>query len=255
MVDDAIIVLENIHRHIEHGMTAQGGRPQGRPSELAWPIVAMTTTLVAVYLPIGFIGGLTGTLFTEFAFTLAGAVLISGVVALTLSPMMCAKMLQSTEDSADNRLEHWLDQRFEALRRVYQRDLDRVLDDRAGVLVFGAVILASCYFLFVRSPAELAPAEDLGLIFYLAESDPYVTLEYIEQYSAEIGQITRDNAGNRGQLPVQWGKSRGQWRQQWRFWRLHLQALGRARTQLHGSAERDHPAPHRGHSRTPGPMR
>ncbi|MFO7552963.1 MAG: efflux RND transporter permease subunit [Haliea sp.] len=191
VVDDAIIVVENIHRHIEHGMTPTEAALKGA-RELAWPIVAMTTTLVAVYLPIGFIGGLTGTLFTEFAFTLAGAVLISGVVALTLSPMMCAKMLQSTEDSADNRLERWLDRRFEALRRVYQRDLDRVLDDRAGVLVFGAVILASCYFLFVRSPAELAPAEDLGLIFYLAESDPYVTLEYIEQYSAEIGQITRD---------------------------------------------------------------
>ncbi len=191
VVDDAIIVVENIHRHIEHGMTPTEAALKGA-RELAWPIVAMTTTLVAVYLPIGFIGGLTGTLFTEFAFTLAGAVLISGVVALTLSPMMCARMLQSSADSADNRLEHWLDQRFEALRRVYQRDLDRVLDDRGGVLVFGAVILASCYFLFVRSPAELAPAEDLGLIFYLAESDPFVTLEYIEQYSAEIGQITRE---------------------------------------------------------------
>jgi multidrug efflux pump len=191
VVDDAIIVVENIHRHIEQGMAPMDAALKGA-RELAWPIVAMTTTLVAVYLPIGFIGGLTGTLFTEFAFTLAGAVLISGVVALTLSPMMCAKMLQSTADSGNNRLEHWLDQRFEALRRVYQRDLDRVLDDRAGVLVFGAVILASCYFLFVRSPAELAPAEDLGLIFYLAESDPYATLEYIEQYSAEIGAITRE---------------------------------------------------------------
>tara|TARA_R110000772_G_scaffold204812_2_gene314964 strand:- start:73092 stop:76166 length:3075 start_codon:yes stop_codon:yes gene_type:complete len=190
VVDDAIIVLENIHRHIEAGMAPKEAALLGA-SELAWPIVAMTTTLIAVYIPIGFVGGLTGTLFTEFAFTLAGAVLISGVVALTLSPMMCARLLRSDEGDNSNRLEHWLDQRFEALRRVYQRDLDRVLDDRGGVLLFGAIIIVSCYFLFVRSPSELAPSEDIGLIFYLAESDPYVTLDYIEQYTAEIGQITR----------------------------------------------------------------
>ena len=190
VVDDAIIVLENIHRHIEAGMAPKEAALLGA-SELAWPIVAMTTTLIAVYIPIGFVGGLTGTLFTEFAFTLAGAVLISGVVALTLSPMMCARLLRRDEGDNSNRLEHWLDQRFEALRRVYQRDLDRVLDDRGGVLLFGAIIIVSCYFLFVRSPSELAPSEDIGLIFYLAESDPYVTLDYIEQYTAEIGQITR----------------------------------------------------------------
>ncbi|MBA6413896.1 efflux RND transporter permease subunit [Parahaliea sp. F7430] len=191
VVDDAIIVLENIHRHIEHGMSPRDASIKGA-RELAWPIVAMTTTLIAVYIPIGFVGGLTGTLFTEFAFTLAGAVLISGVVALTLSPMMCAKLL--SKDSAENgsRLEHWLDQRFEALRGVYQRDINRVLDDRTGILVFGAIVIASCYFLFLRAPSELAPPEDLGLIFYLAEGDPYVTREYMEMYTAEIGQITRD---------------------------------------------------------------
>ncbi|RLQ21370.1 multidrug efflux protein [Seongchinamella sediminis] len=193
VVDDAIIVLENIHRHIEEGMAPVDAALKGA-RELAWPIVAMTTTLVAVYLPIGFIGGLTGTLFTEFAFTLAGAVLISGLVALTLSPMMCARMLSRDAGSNDNRLEHWLDQRFEALRRVYQRDLNRVMDDRAGMIVFGAVILASCYFLFLRSPSELAPPEDLGLIFYIAEADPHVTLEYMETYTHEIGQITRETA-------------------------------------------------------------
>ena len=191
VVDDAIIVLENIHRHIEHGMTPLDAALKGA-RELAWPIVAMTTTLIAVYLPIGFLGGLTGTLFTEFAFTLAGAVLISGVVALTLSPMMCAKLLPADAGENDNRLERWLDARFEALRLVYQRDLDRVLDDRVGVMVFGAIILASCYFLFVRSPAELAPEEDLGLIFYIAEADPYVTLDYMEKYTAELGRISRE---------------------------------------------------------------
>jgi multidrug efflux pump len=191
VVDDAIIMLENIHRHIERGLAPMDAALLGA-RELTWPIVAMTTTLIAVYIPIGFVGGLTGTLFTEFAFTLAGAVLISGIVALTLSPMMCARLLRKDEGGSSNRLEHWLDQRFDALRKVYQHDLGRVLDDRAGVLVFGAVIIVSCYLLFVRSPSELAPAEDIGLIFYLAESDPYVTLEYIEQYTAEIGQVTRN---------------------------------------------------------------
>ncbi|WP_116367939.1 efflux RND transporter permease subunit [Parahaliea mediterranea] len=191
VVDDAIIVLENIHRHIEEGMAPVDAALKGA-RELAWPIVAMTTTLVAVYIPIGFVGGLTGTLFTEFAFTLAGAVLISGIVALTLSPMMCAKMLSKHEEGEGNKLEKWLDDRFEALRRVYHRDLDRVMDDRAGILVFGAVVIASCYFLFMRAPSELAPPEDLGLIFYLADADPYVTLDYVEKYTAEIGAITRD---------------------------------------------------------------
>ena len=191
VVDDAIIVVENIHRHIEQGMTPLDAALKGA-RELAWPIVAMTTTLIAVYLPIGFIGGLTGTLFTEFAFTLAGAVLLSGLVALTLSPMMCSRLLRNDTGDKPNRLEHWLNRRFETLRRLYQRDLERTLDDRAGVLVFGALVLVSCYFLFVNSPAELAPEEDLGLIFYLAESDPYTTLEYMERFTAEIGHITRD---------------------------------------------------------------
>ena len=191
VVDDAIIILENIHRHVEQGMTPTDAALKGA-RELAWPIIAMTTTLVAVYLPIGFLGGLTGTLFTEFAFTLAGAVLISGVVALTLSPMMCAKLLPAEAGENDNRLEHWLDARFESLRHVYQRDLDRVLNDRIGFMVFGGIILVSCYFLFVRSPAELAPKEDLGLVFYLADADPYVTLDYMEKYTAELGEITRD---------------------------------------------------------------
>ncbi|QIB65192.1 efflux RND transporter permease subunit [Kineobactrum salinum] len=191
VVDDAIIVLENIHRHIEHGLSPMEASLKGA-RELAWPIVAMTTTLVAVYLPIGFIGGLTGTLFTEFAFTLAGAVLISGVVALTLSPMMCAKLLSADAGDSSNRLERWLDARFEALGRMYQRDLDRVLDDRGGVMLFGAIILVSCYFLFVRSPSELAPEEDSGFVFFMGDADPYVTLDYLERFTAQVDHITRE---------------------------------------------------------------
>ncbi len=187
VVDDAIIVLENIHRHVEEGMKPHAAAIQGA-RELAWPVVAMTTTLIAVYLPIGFLSGITGVLFVEFAFTLAGAVLISGIVALTLSPMMCAKMLRPHKDSGGG-LESWLDEQFEKLQRRYQKDLHTVLDEKVGIGIFAGIILASCYFLFVMSPSELAPKEDVGMAFYLAEADPGVTLEYIERYSDEAWHI------------------------------------------------------------------
>lgn len=190
VVDDAIIILENIHRHIEHGMAPRAAALLGA-RELAWPVVAMTTTLVAVYLPIGFVGGLTGTLFTEFAFTLAGAVLLSGVIALTLSPMMCARLLKPRDSAHTSRLATWLDVRFERLRLGYQQSLHTTLDDRWGMLLFGAIILVSCYFLFVNSPAELAPEEDTGFLFYILESDPGTSLEYVERYSDLLADITR----------------------------------------------------------------
>ena len=199
VVDDAIIVLENIHRHIEEGMTPYQAALKGA-HELAWPVVAMTTTLIAVYLPIGFLSGITGVLFLEFAFTLAGAVLLSGVVALTLSPMMCAKLLKPhDENSSDGRLEKWLDDMFERLRLRYQKDLHVVLNERIGVAAFGLIILVSCYFLFVMSPTELAPKEDIGLIFYMGESDPGVSLEYVESFSNvawEIDQASDAIAGD-----------------------------------------------------------
>lgn len=190
VVDDAIIILENIHRHIEDGM-APGEAALLGARELAWPVVAMTTTLVAVYVPIGFVGGLTGTLFTEFAFTLAGAVLLSGVIALTLSPMMCAKLLKPRDEADPSRLASWLDARFESLRHGYQRNLHNTLDDRWGMLLFGGIILVSCYYLFVNSPAELAPEEDTGFLFYILESDPNTSLEYVERYSDLLADITR----------------------------------------------------------------
>lgn len=189
VVDDAIIVLENIHRHIEEGMTPYDASIKGA-RELAWPVVAMTTTLVAVYLPIGFLGGITGVLFIEFAFTLAGAVMISGVIALTLSPMMCAKMLRAKQGDKTKGLDVWLDRQFEKLQHRYQRDLHITLDQRVGMGIFGLIILLSCYFLFVMSPTELAPKEDIGLAFYLAEADPGVTLEYVERFSIESARIS-----------------------------------------------------------------
>jgi multidrug efflux pump len=189
VVDDAIIVLENIHRHIEEGLSPTEAAIQGA-RELAWPVVAMTTTLVAVYLPIGFLGGLTGTLFIEFAFTLAGAVLLSGVIALTLSPMMCAKLLKPAGGARrDDRLAAWLDRRFDALRHRYQRLLHNALNDKHVIALFGAIVLVSCYFLFVTSPSELAPAEDQGAIIAQGEADPYTTLDYLERYTSRLETI------------------------------------------------------------------
>ena len=190
VVDDAIIVLENIHRHIEEGMSPYDAAIKGA-RELAWPVVAMTTTLVAVYLPIGFQGGLTGILFTEFAFTLAGAVLLSGVIALTLTPMMSAKILKPHAEGSKGRLEAWLDQRFERLRLGYQRRLHGALETKSIIALFGAIVLVSCVFLYMTAPKEQAPLEDEGFIFSIAQADPTATLDYVERYTEEVTQIAK----------------------------------------------------------------
>ncbi|WP_299595545.1 efflux RND transporter permease subunit [uncultured Microbulbifer sp.] len=188
VVDDAIIVLENVHRHIEEGMSPEDAALKGA-RELAWPIVAMTTTLIAVYLPIGFLGGLTGTLFVEFAFSLAGAVLLSGVVALTLSPMMAAKVLKPQDGRRSNRFEVWLERRLDGLESTYRRRLHGALDDRLVILLFGLIVLASCYFLFITSPSELEPKEDRGFVLGIASADSFATIDYMEQYTAEINGV------------------------------------------------------------------
>ncbi|MEN4905163.1 efflux RND transporter permease subunit [Luteimonas sp. TWI662] len=189
VVDDAIIVLENIHRHIEEGMTPFDASIRGA-RELAWPVVAMTTTLIAVYLPIGFQGGLTGVLFTEFAFTLAGSVLLSGVIALTLTPMMCAKILKPHgQGSGKSRLEAWLDRRFDALQHGYQRRLHGALQTRGVILAFGAVVLVSCAFLYIGAPKEPAPMEDEGFVFAIGSADAASTLDYVERYTEEMSDI------------------------------------------------------------------
>ena len=188
VVDDAIIVLENIHRHIEDGMKPLAAAIRGA-RELLGPVIAMTITLVAVYLPIGFIGGLTGTLFVEFAFTLAGAVLLSGVIALTLSPMMSAYLLKSHDDEAGNRFAQWLDAKFDALRRAYQRKLHGALDDKQVIGVFGLIVLVSCFFLFKTSPKELAPEEDQGFFLIFSQSDSFASLDYLTSFTKELTGI------------------------------------------------------------------
>ena len=183
VVDDAIVVVENVHRHIEMGKSRTQAALDGA-RELGLPIVAMTTTLVAVYAPIGFMGGLVGTLFTEFAFSLAGAVLISGVVALTLSPMLSAKVLKPS--GAPGRFEHAVERFFTRLANGYQRLLHGMLTQPAAVLVFAAAILASIYPMFMLSQKELAPTEDQSILFAHATGPQTATLDYDATYTREI---------------------------------------------------------------------
>ncbi|UZJ45458.1 efflux RND transporter permease subunit [Marinimicrobium sp. C6131] len=189
VVDDAIIMLENIQRHVEEGMSRLEASILGA-RQLAWPIIAMSTTLVAVFIPLGFIGGLTGILFVEFAFTLAATVVLSGVVALTLSPMMCSRILRSRSHGGPRpKFEVWLDDHFDKLRQGYQRWLHGTLNTTPVVLVFALIILVSCYFLFVSSSTELEPPEDQGFVFTIATGDAYATLDYTERNTDYINQL------------------------------------------------------------------
>jgi multidrug efflux pump len=183
VVDDAIVVVENVHRHVEMGESRFAAALSGA-RELALPIIAMTTTLVAVYAPIGFMGGLVGTLFTEFAFALAGAVLISGIVALTLSPVLSSKVLKPY--GQQGRFEQWVEHAFERLAAAYQRRLHGTLDSLPVTLLFATVVLVSIYFMFVTSKSELAPVEDQSILFFQATAPQTATLEYDEAYTRQI---------------------------------------------------------------------
>ncbi len=187
VVDDAIVVLENIHRHIEEGLSPFKAALVGA-REIASPVISMTLTLAAVYAPIGFIGGLTGALFKEFTFTLAGAVIVSGIVALTLSPMMCSRMLES--HGKEGRLTRWLDMAFDRLKNAYERLLHDSLNYRPVTLVLIFALLASLYFMFSMTPAKLAPEEDKGVIFMVMTGPKAANLDYMERYSREIYQLS-----------------------------------------------------------------
>ncbi|MFZ5958027.1 multidrug efflux RND transporter permease subunit [Pseudomonas knackmussii] len=188
VVDDAIVVVENIHRHIEEGKTPFQGAIEGA-REIAVPVVTMTITLAAVYAPIGFLSGLTGALFKEFAFTLAGAVIISGIVALTLSPMMCSRLLRHEENPSG--LAHRLDVMFDALKRRYQRSLHATLDSRPVVLVFGALVLAIIPLLLMFTHKELAPEEDQGIVFIMSSAPQTANLDYLNKYTSQFESIFR----------------------------------------------------------------
>lgn len=183
VVDDAIVVVENVHRHIEEGKTPMQAALVGA-QQVALPVVAMTLTLVAVYLPIGFLGGLTGVLFSEFALTLAGAVVVSGIVALVLSPVMCAYLLKDHEHQGA--VANWLDKQFERLHDRYQSLLGHCLHNRGAVMLFAFVIFASLPVLYQLTQKELAPEEDSGNIFAVATPPDYGSLEYTTYFLDEM---------------------------------------------------------------------
>ncbi len=187
VVDDAIIIVENIYRHIEEGMKPISAAIQGA-RELASPIIAISIVLIAVYVPIGFMGGLTGALFNEFAFTLAGAVGISAIIALTLSPMMCSRFLKVNNNNHDT-LMKYIDRVFDKLRQIYHRALSNSLNYLSVIAVFAIIILSSNYFLFVSSKTELAPQEDQGILLSMLTAAPNATLEQTQLYSRAVNKI------------------------------------------------------------------
>ena len=190
VVDDAIVVVENIYRHIEEGLAPIEAAVMGA-REIVGPVIAMTITLAAVYAPIGLLSGLTGTLFREFAFTLAGAVIISGIIALTLSPMMCSVLL--TREMSQGWFARRVDHFFSAVTRWYGRRLVSTLNYRAPTALFALGILASLVYMYTHVGAELAPNEDQGALFALGKGPQYSNLDYTTVYSKELDKIYRSS--------------------------------------------------------------
>jgi len=191
VVDDAIIVVENVSRHLEEGMSPRDAAIAAA-RELGGPIIAMTVVLAAVYVPIGFQSGLTGALFAEFAFALVGAVTVSGIVALTLSPMLCSYLLKAPDPQRrgiEARLTHLIDRGFGRLRNGYERWLHGSLNYLPVTLVFAVIVLGSIYFLFGSAKTELAPQEDQGIIITQSISAPDATLQQRQLYSREVYRI------------------------------------------------------------------
>jgi multidrug efflux pump len=191
VVDDAIIVVENVNRHLEQGMRLIPASMIAA-RELGSPIIAMTVVLVAVYVPIGFQGGLTGALFTEFAFTLVGAVTVSAIIALTLSPMMCSRMLRQRDPENpgwQDRFINLIDRVFERVRSRYERWLHGSLNYLPVTGVFAAIVLGSIYFLYSGAKSELAPQEDQGIIVASSTLPANATLEQKLVYAKQVYQI------------------------------------------------------------------
>ena len=188
VVDDAIVVVENVERHLQEGENPLEAALKGA-RELVGPIIAMTITLAAVYTPIGIQGGLTGALFREFAFTLAGAVIVSGVVALTLSPMMSSKLLR--EGDAERGFAGWINRQFDRLRNFYMRVLGVTVGNRWAVIAFCSVIgvLWAPFLMFSKS--ELAPNEDQGFIFGIVKAPANATLDQVTLFADEINKAFR----------------------------------------------------------------
>ncbi|MGH8822625.1 MAG: efflux RND transporter permease subunit, partial [Rhodoferax sp.] len=188
VVDDAIIVVENVDRHMREGKTAlQSALLAAR--ELGGPIIAMTVVLVAVYVPIGFQGGLTGALFTEFAFTLAGAVTVSGIVALTLSPMMCSRFFKPEQDSG--KFATLIEHTFERVHRGYLRLLGSLLKTWPVLIVMGLILVACLGLMFKMSKYELAPEEDQGIVLGILQGPATATITQMQTYADQVFQDSK----------------------------------------------------------------
>jgi len=186
VVDDAIVMVENVERHL------QGGKAPLRAAldaarELVGPIIAMTITLAAVYTPVGIQGGLTGALFREFAFTLAGAVIVSGIVALTLSPMMGSKLLRAGD--TEQGFAGWINRRFESVRRTYLNTLAGTLRYRPVVLVLWGIVILLMVPFYMFSQRELAPAEDQGVVFGVIQASPNSTIDQTKLFTNEVYDV------------------------------------------------------------------
>jgi multidrug efflux pump len=189
VVDDAIIVVENIDRHLKEGMTPLRAALLGA-RELGGPIIAMTVVLIAAYAPIGFQGGLTGALFTQFAFTLAGAVTVSGVIALTLSPMMCSKVFRAEQE--EGHFARFIDRQFTRVRTGYRQLLSRWLATWQVLVTLGVLLLAGAVYLAATSQSELAPQEDQGVVVAQLIGPPNATLQQMQAYADRMFALSRE---------------------------------------------------------------
>ena len=188
VVDDAIVMVENIERHLHEGLPPVQAALQGA-RELVGPIIAMTITLAAVYTPIALQGGLTGSLFREFAFTLAGAVVISGVVALTLSPMMGSRLLRAGD--SERGFAGWVNRRFDRIREGYARMLGGTLQYRPVMLVLWGIVVLLIVPFYMFSQSELAPTEDQSVVFGIIQAAPNATLDQTTMFSSEVEKVYR----------------------------------------------------------------
>src|SRR5471030_1501998 len=186
VVHDAIIVVENVDRHMKEGMKPYDAAIKAA-RELGSPILAMTVVLIAVYVPIGFQGGLTGALFTEFAFTLAGAVAVSGIVALTLSPMMCARFFRASQD--EGKFVKAIDRVFDKVHSGYLRLLHSLLNTYPVLLVMGLILFLVLGLMFKMSQSELAPEEDQGLVLSQVVGAPTATSDQMQTYAKQVFDI------------------------------------------------------------------
>jgi multidrug efflux pump len=195
VVDDAIIVVENVHRHIAEGLKPFDAALTGA-RELVGPIIAMTIVLIAVYVPIAFQGGLTGALFIEFAFTLVGTIIISTIVALTLSPMMSSLLLKphgEHDEGIQARITRFIDARFDWLSRAYGSRLHRILNYTPVTVVFAIIVIIGTAGLWMTTRQELAPQEDQGFIFAFGPPSSTASVTQYEQYSAAVYDKLKDN--------------------------------------------------------------